>query len=154
MEGLRRATRADLPGIVALLIDDPLGRARESDTDIEPYERAFDAVDADPAHQLVVVERADAVIATLQLSLVPGLARCGMLRAQIEAVRVHPDHRGSGLGGDLIEWAVDEARARGCGLVQLTSAKQREDAHRFYERLGFVASHEGFKLALRRADQE
>ena len=87
-----------------------------------------------------------AVVATLQLTVIPGLARRGSLRGQIEAVRVHEDLRGRGLGEALMTWAIDEARRRGCTLVQLTSDKRREDARRFYERLGFTASHEGFKL--------
>jgi GNAT superfamily N-acetyltransferase len=80
--------------------------------------------------------------------LLPGLARRGALRAQIEAVRVAADRRGSGLGEAMLDWAIEQARRRGCALVQLTSDKQRPQAHRFYERRGFVASHEGFKLAL------
>ena len=147
---VRRAEAHDVPAIVALLADDPLGRDREQPDrgDLTAYDAAFAAVDADAGQLLVVVCDDALVIATLQLTFVPGLSRGGTLRAQIEAVRVHQDHRGSGLGGALIGWAVVQARGRGCGLVQLTTDKQRGDAHRFYERLGFVASHEGFKLAL------
>ncbi len=148
---LRRATVDDIPSIVELLADDPLGAARDSADDIDglrPYRQAFELVDADPAHLLVVVESEGAVVATLQLSFLPGLARRGALRGQIEAVRVRAGCRGSGLGTQLLTWAVDEARRRGCGLVQLTSDKQRPEAHRLYSRLGFVASHEGFKLPL------
>ncbi|MBK1783223.1 GNAT family N-acetyltransferase [Prauserella cavernicola] len=144
---LRRAQRADLPGLVGLLADDPLGRARESE-DLEPYERAFAAIDADPAHLLVVATRAGALAGTLQLSVLPGLPYAGALRAQIEGVFVAAADRGEGLGAGLLTWAIDEARERGCVLVQLTSDRSRTGAHRFYERLGFVASHEGFKLAL------
>ena len=137
--------------IVELLAADQLGATRDGaddDEGLEPYRRAFEAIDADPAHLLLVAESGGEIVATMQLSFLPGLARRGALRAQIEAVRVRVDQRGSGLGGELMIWAIEEARRRGCALVQLTSDKRRTDAHRFYERLGFVASHEGFKLAL------
>ena len=150
---LRRAVVGDLPSIVELLIDDPLGLAREGGDGpgaIEPYVRAFEAVDADPAHLLVVAEDGGRLVATLQLSFIPGLARRGALRAQVEGVRVHPEKRNSGLGRALLQWAADEAERRGCALIQLTSDKQRADAHRFYTRLGYVSSHEGFKLELPR----
>ena len=115
-----------------------------------PYVRAFEAVDADPAHLLVVAEDDHRVVGTLQLSFLPGLARRGALRAQVEGVRVHPEKRNGGLGRALLQWAADEAERRGCALIQLTSDKQRADAHRFYTRLGYVPSHEGFKLELPR----
>jgi GNAT superfamily N-acetyltransferase len=145
---LRRATEDDVPALVALLADDDLGRDRETADDATPYLRAFTLLDADPAHLLVVAEGADAVVGTLQLSVLPGLSRGGALRAQLEAVRVARGSRGTGLGTALIGWAVEEARRRGCALVQLTTDKARADAHRFYARLGFVASHEGLKLDL------
>jgi GNAT superfamily N-acetyltransferase len=146
---LRRATVADLPALVALLADDPLGTARETaDGDLAPYRRAFALLDADPAHLLVAAVDGDTLVGTLQLTVLPGLARRGALRAQIEAVRVAGAARGRGLGEAMIGWAVEEARRRGCALVQLTTDKSRADAHRFYERLGFVASHEGMKLQL------
>ena len=116
--------------------------------DLTPYLAAFDAVDADPGELLVVAERARAVVGTLQLSILSGLARRGAIRAQIEAVRVRDDQRHQGLGGAMLRWAIAEAQRRGCGLVQLTSDNARVDAHRFYERLGFVASHIGYKLQL------
>jgi GNAT superfamily N-acetyltransferase len=144
---IRRATRTDLPALVALLADDPLGAARES-ADPAAYERAFAAVDADEHQLLVCAEEGGEVVGTLQLTVIPGLSRGGMLRGQIEAVRVRADHRGSGLGRRLVEWAVDEARRRGCGLVQLTTDRSRTDAHRFYAALGFVDSHRGFKRDL------
>lgn len=150
---LRRAVVADVPSIVELLIDDPLGLAREGGDGpdaMRPYVRAFEAVDGDPAHLLVVAEDGGRVVATLQLSFIPGLARRGALRAQVEGVRVHPDRRNGGLGRALLLWARDEAERRGCALIQLTSDKQRADAHRFYTRLGYVPSHEGFKLELQR----
>lgn len=147
---LRRATSDDVPCIVQLLAADQLGATRDGAADgddLAPYLQAFAAIDADPAHLLVVATAGADVVGTLQLSFLPGLARRGALRAQVEAVRVHADHRGRGLGTALLGWAVDEARRRGCALVQLTTDKSRADAHRFYERLGFAASHEGFKLS-------
>ncbi|MBW0114810.1 GNAT family N-acetyltransferase [Pseudonocardia sp. KRD-169] len=148
MGSVRRARRADLPALVALLRDDPLGAARES-TDPAPYEAAFDAIDADPNQALVCLDDADGpVIGTLQLTVIPGLSRGGRSRGQIEAVRVRADRRGTGAGRLLVEWAVAESRRRGCGLVQLTTDRSRADAHRFYAGLGFVDSHRGFKLAL------
>ena len=147
---LRRAIADDVPALVALLADDPLGSTREAhaDDDLTPYRRAFALIDGDPAHLLVVAVDGDDVVGTCQLSVLPGLARRGALRAQLEAVRVRADQRGRGLGEAMIGWAIEEARRRGCALVQLTTAKARADAHRFYERLGFVASHEGLKLPL------
>lgn len=146
---LRRATAADLPALVALLADDPLGAPREvPDGDLAAYRRAFDLIDADPAHLLVAALAGDSVVGTLQLTFLPGLARQGALRAQLEAVRVAAEARSRGLGAAMVAWAVSEARRRGCRLVQLTTDKSRSDAHRFYERLGFVASHEGLKLSL------
>lgn len=145
---LRRATAGDIPALFAMLADDPLGAGREDDGDLAPYRRAFDLVDADPAHVLLVAVDGDDVVGTLQLSVLPGLARRGASRGQIEAVRVAAGARGRGLGAAMIGWAVAESRRRGCGLVQLTTDKSRTDARRFYERLGFVASHEGLKLAV------
>lgn len=148
---LRRATRHDLPAIVELLVSDPLGRIREAATQTDglgPYEAAFAAIVADPAQLLVVATDGDEVVATMQLSFIPGLARRGALRAQAEAVRVAASHRGQGVGDAMFQWAIQEARRRGCALVQLTTDKTRADAYRFYERLGFTASHEGFKLQL------
>ncbi|WP_211489742.1 GNAT family N-acetyltransferase [Georgenia thermotolerans] len=144
---LRRARAADLPALVRLLADDQLGATRDGG-DLEPYRRAFAAIDADPAQLLVVAEADGAVVGTLQLTVIPGLARRGALRAQVEAVRVSAARRGRGLGRAMIGWVIEEARRRGCALVQLTTDKRRTDAHRFYERLGFAASHEGMKLLL------
>jgi len=148
---LRAARRQDVPAIVALIAADQLGSTRDGvrdGSDLAAYLTAFDAIDADRAHILVVAESAGEIVGTMQLSFLPGLARHGSLRAQIEAVRVADGTRGSGLGAAMMSWAIDEARRRGCALVQLTSDKSRADAHRFYQRLGFVASHEGMKLAL------
>jgi len=144
---LRRAVVADVPEIVELLAADQLGAARDGG-DLAVYYRAFEAIDADPAQLLVVLDSPDAVVGTMQLTFIPGMARRGGLRAQIEAVRVHEAGRSQGLGGRMFDWAIAEARRRGCSLVQLTTDKSRADAHRFYDRLGFVASHEGFKLHL------
>jgi GNAT superfamily N-acetyltransferase len=148
---LREAVADDVPSLVELLAADQLGSARDGADPVEgfaPYLRAFEALDADPAHLLLVADADGRVVATMQLSFIPGLARRGALRAQIEAVRVHADLRGTGIGGAMIAWAIDEARRRGCALVQLTSDKQRAGAHHFYSTLGFSASHEGFKLIL------
>jgi len=137
--------------IVDLLAADQLGATRDgvrTAADLAAYQRAFHAIDGDSAHLLVVAEAETGIVATLQLSFLPGLARRGALRAQIEAVRVREDYRGRGLGEALMNWAIDEARRQGCALVQLTSDKSRRAAHRFYTRLGFVASHEGMKLRL------
>ncbi|MEU3522913.1 GNAT family N-acetyltransferase [Streptomyces sp. NPDC038707] len=145
---IRAAAAGDLPAIVAMLADDPLGAQRESPDDLTPYRAALARLVADPNQHLVVAVREGRVIGTLQLTIIPGLSHQGATRALIEAVRIHADERGSGLGSHLIEWAVDTARRLGCRMVQLTSDKTRTDAHRFYERLGFTASHEGFKLPL------
>ncbi|MBM7831733.1 GNAT superfamily N-acetyltransferase [Agromyces cerinus] len=148
---LRRAERGDLAALVALIAADSLRAAEEaaSADELEPYERAFAAIDADDAQTLTVLEAPDGrVVGTMQLSLIPGLARRGAMRMQIEAVRVSEELRGLGLGSAMIEWAIGHARERGASLVQLTSDARRADAHRFYERLGFAASHVGFKLFL------
>jgi len=146
----RRAQATDLPAIVALLADDVLGQQRE-DASSPPnprYVEAFQALDADP-NQLQAVATLDGeIVGTLQLTFIPGLARRGAWRGQIEGVRIAAAHRGSGLGQQMFEWAIAQCRAKGCHLVQLTTDKERPDAHRFYERLGFAASHIGYKLAL------
>ena len=145
---IRRATRDDVPAVVALLADDPLGAAREDPTDRATYDTAYDRVAADPGQHLVVAERDGTVVGTLQLSVIPGLSRRGTTRTIVEGVRVARGERGSGLGTELVTWAVEESRRLGATLVQLTSDASRTDARRFYERLGFVASHVGFKLQL------
>ncbi|KNB49095.1 GNAT family N-acetyltransferase [Streptomyces caatingaensis] len=141
----RRATADDLPAIVAMLADDPLGARRETPEDLAPYRAAFAAIDADPHQQLIVAARDGRPIGTLQLTVIPGLSRRGSRRALVEAVRVHADERGKGLGSRLMRWALEEARRLDCVLLQLSSDATRLDAHRFYERLGFEASHLGFK---------
>lgn len=151
---LRRAEAQDLPSIVDLLADDPLGSTREgADAGYGPYERAFEDISADPRQLLVVAVDEQQIVATLQLTVIPGLSRRGARRAQIEAVRVARDYRSRGLGAAMIQWAIRESEARECVLVQLTSDKSRVDAHRFYERLGFTASHEGFKMGLNGASR-
>ncbi|MGV8977310.1 MAG: GNAT family N-acetyltransferase [Cellulomonas sp.] len=148
---LREAVAGDVRAIVHLLAADQLGASQDgiaTQDDAQPYLRAFEAIDADPAHLLMVGVDGPDVIATMQLSFLPGMARHGARRAQIEAVRVREDHRNRGLGTAMITWAVDEARRRDCALVQLTTDKSRRDAHRFYERFGFHASHEGMKLTI------
>ncbi|MEU2431397.1 GNAT family N-acetyltransferase [Streptomyces sp. NPDC007861] len=145
---IRPASPADIPAIVAMLADDPLGARRESPDDLTPYTAAYERLANDPNQDLIVAEREGRVVGTLQLTVIPGLSRRGATRSIIEAVRIHADERGGGLGTQLIEWAVDESRRRNCQLVQLTSDATRIDAHRFYERLGFEASHLGFKRAL------
>ncbi|WP_226626014.1 GNAT family N-acetyltransferase [Alloyangia pacifica] len=147
---LRRATEADVRIIVEMLADDPLGAMREdlSEPLATSYLDAFRAIEADPNQVLAVAERDGEIIGTLQLTFIAGLSRKGALRGQIEAVRVAAPARGIGLGSQMIDWAVEECRARGCATVQLTSDASRTDAHRFYERLGFKASHLGFKRTL------
>lgn len=148
---MREARAEDLPAVVALYADDPLGAVRERPgvpLD-DRYRRAFDALTADPQHRLVVLVDDGVVVGTLQLSFVPHLVRLGGQRARVEAVRVAASHRGLGLGRALLDWAVQEARDRGCVLVQLTSDAARTDAHGFYEAAGFTASHVGFTLPLR-----
>lgn len=154
---LRRATIGDLQTIIDLLADDPISAARGDSADAgdrEAYEVAFAAIDRDPAQRLLVAVDTDgagvdgAVIATMQLTVIPGLARRGAARLQIEAVRVSSSQRNRGVGAAMMRWAIEDARASGVPLVQLTSDAARVDAHRFYERLGFEASHVGFKYRI------
>lgn len=145
----RTATRADLPAVLALLADEERVVDPASIAVGEAHERAFAAIGADPRNELLVLTEPEGrVIGCLQLTYIPGLGQNGRERALVEAVRILADRRGGGLGAELMRLAVDRARERGCGLVQLTSNKRRAAAHRFYERLGFARSHEGFKLSL------
>jgi GNAT superfamily N-acetyltransferase len=144
---LRLARPADIPAILALLADDALGRTREGGAD-EAAQAAFGEIERDPNNALYVIDIAGQVAGCAQLTIIPGLSRRGMKRAQIEAVRVSSRRRGEGLGRWFFDALIAIARERGCGLVQLTSDKRRTEAHRFYGSLGFVASHEGFKLSL------
>ncbi len=146
----REARRSDLAAIVALLADDELGAGRES-TAGEPadcYVRAFEEIAADPNNELIVVCSGDEIVGTLQLTFIPNLTFQGGRRAQIEGVRVKNAARGRGIGREMMAWAIARAREKGCRLLQLTSNKQRTDAIRFYQSLGFKASHEGMKLYL------
>lgn len=148
---LRKATGADIEAIVSLLVEDTRRAAIESagPESRDAYQQGFLRVDADATQLLVVAtDDSDAVVATMQLSFIPGLSRAGSTRLQIEAVRVRSDQRSNGLGGAMMEWAIAEGKRRDVGLVQLTSDRSRTDAHRFYDRLGFVASHVGYKLDL------
>ena len=146
----RRARVEDLGVIVVLLADDPIGRTRESGAaeSNSRYAEAFAAIEQDPNQLLAVAERDGMTVGVLQLSFIPGLTRSGMWRGQIEGVRVASAERGFGIGRAMIEWAIAQSRARGCGLVQLTSDKRRAGAHAFYEALGFQATHQGYKLPL------
>ena len=146
----RRARIADLPAIITLLADDILGQQREDAS--APlnfrYREAFQAIDADANQLQAVATLRDDVVGTFHLTFIPGLARKGAWRGQIEGVRIAAPHRGAGLGRQMFEWAIDQCKARNCKLLQLTTDKKRPNAHRFYERLGFVASHVGYKLVL------
>ena len=146
----RQSKREDLERVVQLLADDPLGSTREAFTLplASSYERAFEAIAADGNNELIVAEQAGAVVAVLQITFIPYLTHQGSWRALIEGVRVAAEARSSGVGRRLFEWAISRARERGCRLVQLTSDKARPDAIRFYQSLGFTASHEGLKLQL------
>ncbi|MGN7703476.1 N-acetyltransferase family protein [Cellulosimicrobium sp. 22601] len=143
----RTAVAADLPRVVELIADDAIARDRTGDVGPE-HEAAFAAIDADPNNALVVVERDGEVVGTMQLTVVPGISRHGASRLLVEAVRVDRRLRGQGVGRAMMAWAHAWGRDRGCALAQLTSDKQRDDAHRFYRSLGYEQSHEGFKLPL------
>lgn len=144
----RAARKEDLDGIVNLLSDDELGSQREttSGQSSETYQHAFEVITSDPNQELIVTEKDGVVIGTFQLTFIQYLTYQGGLRAQIEAVRINRSFRGEGIGEQMFKWAIRRAKERGAHLLQLTSDKQRPDAIRFYEKLGFVASHEGMKL--------
>lgn len=144
----REAAKADLPALAALLSDDRLGASRDGAQYLPAYMAAFDEIQAQAGNSIIVAVRASEVVGMLQLTFIPGLSRGGMLRAQIESVRVSSNQRGQKIGQALFEHAIGLARDAGCGLVQLTTDKQRPDALRFYEALGFTATHEGMKLSL------
>jgi GNAT superfamily N-acetyltransferase len=112
------------------------------------YLAALDTIVADPNQRLIVAERAGEIIGTLQISFIPGLVNFGLKRGMLENVHIRADQRGTGHGAAMVQWAIERCREAGCSYVQLTSNKIRKDAHRFYVRLGFSNSHEGFKLAL------
>jgi len=145
---IRRAVRADIPAIAALLADDFIGAAREG-APMSDYERGFEAVEADPNQLLAVAETGGEVVGTMQLSFIPGLSRGGQWRGHVEAVRVASDRRGQKIGEAMMTWAEQRCRERDCVVCELTSDKRRDDAHRFYDRLGFAATHLGYKKMLR-----
>ena len=147
---IRPAARAEVPVIVALLADDPIGAGREQNSDPlrDAYFEAFDDIAAQPGNVMLVAEAGGAIVGCLQLTIIPGLSRTGMKRGQIEGVRIAGVWRSRGVGERLVRHTIELAREAGCGLVQLTSDNTRADARRFYERLGFVASHVGMKFSL------
>jgi GNAT superfamily N-acetyltransferase len=147
----RLATRADLPSIVHMLVEDDLGSQRERYEDPLPesYYTAFEQIDIDPNHELVIAEKNGEVIGTLHLMFLPSISFQGGLRAQVESVRVDKNYRNQGVGNEMMNWTIERARDRGAHIVQLTTHQSREDAHRFYERLGFSATHLGLKLRLK-----
>lgn len=144
----RKAHKEDLPAIVRLLADDGLGSTRERYADPLPeeYYQAFDEIEAQSGNQIILAMEEGNIIGCIQLTIIPGLARSGMRRAQVEGVRVDRKFRGKGIGEALFQEAIAIAKAEKCGLMQLTTDKKRDDAYRFYEKLGFSASHEGMKL--------
>lgn len=147
----RLAKRDDLPAIVRMLADDDLGSQRERYEEPLPksYITAFEQIERDSNHELIVAELNGDVIGTLQLMFLPSLSFQGGLRAQVESVRVDKLYQGQGIGSDMMQWAIERAQARGAHVVQLTTHQSRADAHRFYERLGFKGTHLGMKLSLR-----
>jgi GNAT superfamily N-acetyltransferase len=148
----RLAKRQDLPAIVRMLSEDALGSQRERYEDPLPeaYYTAFEQIDRDANHELIVAEQNGEVIGTLHLMFLSSLSYQGGLRAQIESVRVNEAQRGQGLGSEMMKWTIERARRRGAHVVQLTSHRSRAEAHRFYERLGFQGTHLGMKLSLKK----
>lgn len=147
----RPAGRNDLPSVIRMLAEDDLGSQRERYEDPPPqsYYAAFEQIDRDPNHELIVAETNGEVIGTLHLMFLPSISFQGGLRAQVESVRVDKNYRNQGIGNEMMKWTIKRARERGAHVVQLTTHQSREDAHRFYERLGFKASHLGMKLSLK-----
>ena len=146
----RKMQKADLGVVVGLLADDELGQSREDKAKVvhADYLRAFEHIDSDVNQYAAIFEINGEIIGCLQVTFIPGLSRRGSLRGQIEGVRISHGFRGQGYGTKMIAWAIKKCRDRGCRMVQLTSDKKRENAIQFYEKLGFVKSHEGFKLTL------
>lgn len=146
----RRATRDDLGFIVQSIFEDSV--VPTADDPANPHDplylAAFDAIARDDNQRLMIAELEGVLVGTIQLTFIPGIANRGLWRGLVEAVHITPSQRKKGFGGKMLDWAIAECRTRGCGVVQLTSNKQRLDAHRFYERLGFKKSHDGFKLYL------
>lgn len=147
----RLATREDLPEIVRMLADDELGSVREQCEEPLPdsYSRAFEQISREANHQLIVAELDGKVIGTLHLMFLPSISYQGGLRAQVESVRVDKQYQNLGIGSQMMKWTIKRAKERGAHIMQLTTHKSREDAHRFYERLGFQKSHLGMKLSLK-----
>lgn len=147
----RAARRDDLPDIVRMLADDELGSEREKAGDPLPesYYGAFEQINSDPNHQLIVAESNGRIMGTFHLIFLPSISYQGGLRAQIESVRVDRQYQNLGIGSEMMRWAIERAKERGAHIVQLTTHNSRQDAHRFYERLGFKGSHLGMKLSLR-----
>jgi GNAT superfamily N-acetyltransferase len=146
----RRAVEADVPAIIKMLADDKLGAARETlgPESLPRYLDAFRVIDADANQFLLVVDNGGEIVGTLQLTFIAGLARGGLKRGLVEAVRVASDRRGEKIGEAMFAWVLEKCRREGCGIVQLTTDKSRTDAHRFYDRLGFEPSHVGYKMML------
>lgn len=144
----REAEKNDLPALAALLSDDVLGATRDGIEHLPQYESALKAIHAQWGNSIIVAESDGEIVGMLQLTFIPGLSRGGMLRAQVESVRVSNKHRGQRIGNALFEYAIGLSKKAGCGMIQLTSDKKRADALRFYEKLGFAATHEGMKLSL------
>ena len=146
----RPAVKHELETLVSLLSDDPIGRHREDTSQPlnNAYDAAFQAIAADPNNLLLVAELDGQLVGMMQLTFIPYLTHTGSWRCLVEGVRVHNGFRGRGIGAHMFAHAITQAKERGCRLVQLTSDKQRPDAIRFYEKLGFQASHQGFKLVL------
>lgn len=147
---IRKARRDDVPSIVRLLANDPLGNQRESYQDplLVKYYAAFDEIDADKNQYLIVAEDEQKIIGTLQFSIITYLTYQGGKRGQVEGVRINEAYRGQGIGTLMVKWAIDKAYEAGCHLVQLTMDKKRLDTIEFYKKLGFIESHEGLKLHL------
>lgn len=150
MPAYRNATPADLRFIIGLIVEDSVIDTGDNPADAghADYVNALAAIDADPNQEMIVVEDDGVPVGCFQLSYLPGLMRRGQWRGQIEVVHVAQSHRNRGIGGEMMRWAIERCREHNCSMVQLTSNKKRTDAHRFYERLGFLKSHEGFKLYL------
>jgi GNAT superfamily N-acetyltransferase len=146
----REAQLQDLSSLIHMLADDELGQTREDDS-IPPnqnYIDAFKSISCDPNNELIVVQDEGHIVGMLQLTFIPYLSHIGSWRCLIESVRIHSAYRGKGLGTEFFQWAIERAKDKNCRMLQLTSDKQRISALRFYENLGFKASHEGFKLKL------
>lgn len=145
----RTAEAADLAFIVGLIHHDSVTGSVETPGDMTPYREALAAISRDGNQLLMIAETGGERAGTFQLTFTPGIVRRGGMRCTIEGVHVDPAFRNRGIGAAMMDWAVEQARERGCWVVQLTSNASRGDAHRFYERLGFSPSHQGFKLMLR-----